>query len=141
MFALAAFCRALPRKLACSFPPLHSQALMRALAFTLHLPSPLSPTPMVSFHMVSAVHVSRHSSILFSSFLSFLSSSASLCFLSAGLPACPGLYLLHPPNLTPTPFLMSSSSYLPFHPAFPYSSASPPLSFHPVSQKFFSEAL
>lgn len=49
MFALAAFW-ALPLNLACSFPQQHSQALMRALAFTLHLPSPLSPALMVSSH-------------------------------------------------------------------------------------------
>lgn len=52
MFALAAFRRALTLKLACSFPPLHSHALMRVLAFTLHRSSPLSPTRALSSHAV-----------------------------------------------------------------------------------------
>lgn len=128
MFALAAFCRALPRKLACPFPPLHSQALMRALAFTLHLPSSLSPTPMVSSHMVSAVHVSRHSPVLFSSFLYFLSSYASLRFLSDGLPTHPVLYLLHPPNhqhhfphVFSDLFILAFSSCIPLLICFPSS--------------------
>lgn len=42
--------RAQALKLACCFPPLRRQALMRAFAFTLHLPPPLSPTHMVSSH-------------------------------------------------------------------------------------------
>ncbi len=75
MIALAAFRRALALKLACSFPPPHTHALMRALAFTLHLSSPLSPPRTASSHAVSVVQVSGHSSTLFSSISSFLSSS------------------------------------------------------------------
>lgn len=50
MLALATSRRAQTLKLACCFPLLRRQALMRAFAFTLHLPSPLSPTHTVSSH-------------------------------------------------------------------------------------------
>lgn len=123
MFALAEFCRALPLKLACSFPPLHSHALMRALAFTLHHSPPLSPTRMVSSCAVSAVHVPRHSPTLYSSFLSLLSfyhpPSLALFHLTSLLPPL----LLHPSGLPASPFfwllhLPPFSHVLLFKPAF-----------------------
>lgn len=108
------------------FLPSATQPGTDALAFTLHLHSPLSPTPIVP-----AVRVSHHSSILFSSFLFFLSSYASLCFLSDSLPAHPVLYLLHPPNPPPHHyfhvflFILAFSSCIPLLICFPSSSIPP----------------
>lgn len=130
MFALAAFRRALPLKLACSFPPLHSHAVMRALAFTLHPSSPLSPTRTVSSHAAAVVRAPRHSSTLFS-FLSFLPSDH---------PPAGFTYTFSPSSLFPLtfsvpspccpPHLLSSISYnlflLPFPQVFIFLSL-----FHP----------
>lgn len=143
----AAFRRALPFKLACSFPPLHSHALMRALAFTLHLPSLLSPARMVSSRAISVVPPHLVPLVLVVAIVpvttlfhpSISSLSPPLPLHPAGLPACPFLYLLHLPSSLR--LLTSSSSYLLFpsasSPLLPASAPPPPtyLCSTPVSRQ------
>lgn len=135
MFALAAFCRALPPKLACSFPSLHSHALMRALAFTLHLSSPLSPT-----RAVSVVRVPCYSPTLFCSFVPdvaivlssfrlhhFFTFQSHPSYLLYSLTLLASMHLLSSISYTSLLFLTSSSPNLLFFTLhYPYSSASPP---------------
>ena len=148
MFALAAFRRALPLKLACSFSPLHSHALMRALAFTLHLSSPLSPTHMDSSRVASFVH--GCSPTLFSSFLllrlSYCPSSLTLFFTFQSRPSyllylftlSPPCISLHLSSLPPSLYSSSSSSYLLFHSVFPVlSSPTTCLCSTPVRQQHY----
>lgn len=123
MFALAAFRRVLPLILACTLPLLHSHALMHALAFTLHLSSPLSR--MVSSRAVSVVHVPRRYPTLFSSFLSLLSSChpfrpVTYFFTFQSHPS----YLLYPFTPLASLHLPSSVDYTSLPPSF---SSHPPL--------------
>lgn len=161
MFALAAFRRALPLKLACSFPPLHSHALMRALAFTLHLSSPLSPTRMVSSRAVPVVHVPRRlpHTVLLVPVVAIILPSFRLhhlhFFTFQSHTFLPPL-LPHPAGLAASPFLLHLppfSHILLFKPIYffltlrsPYSSASPTSShhlslFHPCQPAVMSDAL
>lgn len=139
-------CGALPLILARSFPPLHSHALMRALAFTLHRSSPLSLV------FVSAVRVPRHSSTLSSSSpppvpschpptsITYTFSPSNLIFLTSFMPSpCRPLSVSH------TPFLPYFPAVPPFIPAFsvrtPPSSSSHHLSlFHPCQPALTSDA-
>lgn len=96
MFVLVAFCRALPLKLARSFPLLHSHALMRAPAFTFYLSSPLSPTRVVCSRVVSLVRIPRHSRTLSSSFFNCCHCYRPIIHISCTI--CPSFflhYLLH----------------------------------------------
>lgn len=122
MFALAAFRGALPLTSARSFPPPHSHALMRALAFSLHLSSPLSPTrsgsrlccarPSTLLHIV--LLVSAAGTVLSSSHLHHLHFSPSnLIFLTSFKPS-----LCRPLSISHTPFLPSFSRRPTLHTCF-----------------------
>lgn len=159
MIVLAAFRRALPLKLACSFPPLHSHSLMRALAFTLHLPSPLSPSPVLflscSFCRASVspllhiVLLMRFIPIIPPASITYTLSPFSLTFLTSSLcwPTCVSSPLSFTPSYTPffPPLLISFPSYLVFTVHSPCSSASPSSShhlslFHPCQPAVMSDA-
>lgn len=122
------FAGALPLILARSFPPLHSHALMRALAFTLHLSSPLSPTrsgfrlccarPSTLLHIV--LLVSAAGTVLSSSHLHhlhFFTFQSHLSYLLYAFTLPAPLCLSH--SLPPFFFLPSHPSYLLFQSALP----------------------